>query len=68
MVLEKWATDHKIHRLELTVMSHNERAVNLYQKMGFKIEGIKQDSLLVNDEYVDEYYMAKILNQVQLTA
>jgi RimJ/RimL family protein N-acetyltransferase len=61
--LETWAIDHKLHRLELTVMSHNERAIHLYQKMGFKTEGIKRDSLLVNGRYVDEYYMAKILNQ-----
>ena len=66
-MLEKWATDHKIHRLELAVMSHNERAINLYQKMGFKTEGIKHDSLLVNGKYVDEYYMARILNRSHLT-
>ncbi len=61
--LEKWAVDHRLHRLELTVMSHNERAIHLYQKMGFKTEGTKKDSLLVNGRYVDEYYMARILNQ-----
>jgi RimJ/RimL family protein N-acetyltransferase len=63
--IEKWAVDHKLHRLELTVMSQNEPAIGLYQKMGFKTEGVKQDSLLVNGRYVDEYYMAKILNQPQ---
>ena len=31
---EAWAIRQKIHRLELTVMYHNERAVNLYKKMG----------------------------------
>ena len=61
--LDKWAIDHKLHRLELTVMSHNERAIHLYQKMGFKTEGTKKDSLLVNGRYVDEYYMARILNR-----
>jgi RimJ/RimL family protein N-acetyltransferase len=65
--LEKWAIAHKLHRLELTVMSHNERAIHLYQKMGFKTEGTKQDSLLVNGKYVDEHYMARILNQSQVT-
>ncbi len=62
-VLEKWAADHKLHRLELTVMSHNERAIHLYQKMGFSIEGTKKDSLLVDGRYVDEYYMARILDR-----
>jgi RimJ/RimL family protein N-acetyltransferase len=35
---------------------------SLYQKMGFQVEGIKKDSLLVDGVYVDEYYMGKILN------
>ena len=65
--LDKWAIDHKLRRLELTVMSHNERAIRLYQKMGYETEGIKQDSLWVNGKYVDEYYMAKIFRQSQST-
>jgi len=59
--VEKWARTHDVHRLELTVMVHNERAVKLYQKMGFEIEGLKKHTLLVNDQYVDEYEMAKLL-------
>lgn len=59
--LDEWAMNQKIHRLELTVMCHNERAVHLYQKLGFKTEGIKRDSLQVDGRYVDEYYMAKLL-------
>ncbi len=60
--LEEWAIRQKLHRLELTVMCHNERAVRLYRKMGFRTEGVKQDSLWINGKYVDEYYMARILN------
>jgi RimJ/RimL family protein N-acetyltransferase len=59
--LEEWATKNDIHRLELTVMAHNERAIALYKKMGFEIEGIKKHSLLVKGKYVDEYYMAKLI-------
>lgn len=66
-MLEGWALEHTLHRLELTVMRHNERALHLYQKMGYKIEGVKQDSLWVNGKYVDEYYMAKILRPSQST-
>jgi RimJ/RimL family protein N-acetyltransferase len=60
-VMEKWALESNITRLELTVMTHNEGAIHLYKKMGFKIEGMKEKSLIVNGEYVDEYYMGKIL-------
>jgi len=59
--LDEWALQHGLHRLELTVMCHNAQAVHLYKKMGFQIERIKQDSLLVNGAYVDGFYMAKIL-------
>lgn len=56
-----WAKSVDLHRLELTVIAENESAVALYQKMGFEIEGVKRDSLFINDGYVDEYYMAKLL-------
>jgi hypothetical protein len=43
-------------------MCHNEHGIRLYQKMGYQTEGVKQDSLWVNGKYVNEYYMAKILD------
>ncbi len=60
--LEAWAREHAIHRLELTVMAHNQRGLALYKKMDFEVEGTKRHSLLVNGVYVDEYYMAKLLS------
>lgn len=60
--LELWAREKNLRRIELTVIEHNKAAVALYQKMGFEIEGIKKDSLYINDGYVNEYYMAKIIN------
>ena len=59
--VEQWARRGSVHRLELTVMAHNDRAINLYRKMGYEIEGSRRDSLLVNGSYVDEYYMGKLL-------
>lgn len=59
--VEEWAKDRNLHRLELTVMVHNEAAINLYKKMGFEIEGVKKHSLLVDGDFVDEYYMGKLL-------
>jgi RimJ/RimL family protein N-acetyltransferase len=58
---EAWAQERKIVRLELEVMVHNERAVALYKKRGFVVEGTKRKSIQVGDTYVDEYLMAKIL-------
>lgn len=59
--LEKWAAIHYVSRLELTVVTKNKGALSLYQKQGFDIEGTKKNSLRIDGEFVDEYYMAKIL-------
>lgn len=56
-----WAKQVELHRLELTVIATNEIAVHLYKKMGFEIEGVKKDSLFIDCQYVDEYYMAKLI-------
>jgi RimJ/RimL family protein N-acetyltransferase len=59
--LDTWAAQTGIQRLELTVRVDNAAAIHLYQRMGYAIEGTKRRSLLVNGEFVDELYMAKIL-------
>ncbi len=59
--LETWALGQGIHRLELTVMVHNRRALRLYRKMGFQVEGRHRHSLFIDGQYVDEYSMAKLL-------
>ncbi|MBT2693723.1 GNAT family N-acetyltransferase [Bacillus sp. ISL-55] len=59
--LFSWGKQVGIHRLELTVMTENLAGVSLYKKMGFEIEGTKKNSLLVDGEYKDEFYMSRIL-------
>jgi len=61
--LESWAINNKIIRLELVVMVNNEKAIRLYKKMGFKIEGTKEKACIVNGEFVDEYYMGKVYHR-----
>jgi len=56
-----WAQQVGLHRLDLTVIASNEVAVHLYKKIGFEIEGVKRHSLLIDGQYVDEYYMALLL-------
>lgn len=59
---ERWGREVGLHRLELTVMTHNLAAVALYEKAGFVVEGTRKDSMLVDGSYVDEYYMVKLLD------
>ena len=61
MESEAYASVHGLHRLELTVMETNTRARSLYESMGYVVEGIKRDSLFVDDKFVDEIMMAKLL-------
>ena len=60
--IERWAIASAIHRLELTVISSNERAIRTYRRGGFVPEGTKRHSLLVDGSYVDELYMSKLLS------
>jgi RimJ/RimL family protein N-acetyltransferase len=59
--LEFWAAAHAVHRLELTVMAHNQRARKLYERMGFAVEGRRRECLLIDGHLIDELYMAKLL-------
>lgn len=60
--LEVWARDRGVIRLELTVISHNEAAIALYRKFGFKSEGIRRGALVIDGKLTDELYMAKLLD------
>jgi len=59
--LENWRIKTNIKKFELTVMVHNYAAIALYKKMGFEIEGIKKKSIIIDGNYIDEYYMGKTL-------
>jgi len=51
-----------LHRIGLTVIADNKRAIRLYQKMGFTIEGVMKDSYFGEDrKYHDELVMGLIL-------
>lgn len=60
--LETWARCQKLHRLELTVMEHNTRAVSLYKSFGFETEGVKRHSLKISGKYINELLMSKLLS------
>lgn len=55
-----WAVSVKLKRLELMVHTTNSKAIALYRKHGFEVEGTRRCSLLVDGEYVDEYCMSLI--------
>jgi RimJ/RimL family protein N-acetyltransferase len=56
-----WATSRGLHRLELTVMARNARAIRLYERMGFTIEGRRAECLVVDGQFIDQLTMAVLL-------
>ncbi|HWG63549.1 MAG TPA: GNAT family protein [Streptosporangiaceae bacterium] len=61
-----WASVHGLHRLELSVMAHNDRAIALYERMGFSVEGRRSECLLIDGQFVDELCMAAFLPEQSL--
>ncbi len=56
------ARDRHLHRVELTVVADNRRAVHLYEKVGFRREGVKRENYLGEDgKYHDEIIMGILL-------
>jgi putative acetyltransferase len=47
-------------RLELSVFVDNERAIALYRRFGFEIEGRARGYVLRDGEYIDAFLMARI--------
>lgn len=47
-----------LHRIELNVFAYNERAAHVYEKLGFKKEGVQRDALYYDHEYHDSILMA----------
>jgi RimJ/RimL family protein N-acetyltransferase len=56
----EWSQRSGLRRVELTVHTSNDRAVRLYERFGFEVEGVRRSSLLVNGSFKDEYQMSLI--------
>ncbi|HZY47901.1 MAG TPA: GNAT family N-acetyltransferase [Candidatus Bathyarchaeia archaeon] len=56
------ARENGLHRLGLTVVADNHRAIKVYEKVGFKKEGIARESYFGEDHrYHDEVEMGLLL-------
>jgi RimJ/RimL family protein N-acetyltransferase len=47
-----------LHRVELSVLGTNERAIALYRSLGFRDEGVQRDAVWKDGRYVDNLLMA----------
>lgn len=56
-----WAREKNYHKICLSVFSTNIRAISLYKKLGFVMEGRRREQYYFMNRWVDEILMAKFL-------
>ena len=55
-----------IRKLDLSVQVRNERAVHLYQSLGFEIEGLRKRGVYTKEgEFIDVYLMGKQIDGIR---
>jgi RimJ/RimL family protein N-acetyltransferase len=58
-----WAKENNIEKIGLKVDTSNSRAVGLYEKLGFEVEGrLLKDKYMSDGSYRNSYLMGLILN------
>ena len=55
--------DMNLRRIELSVLTENTRALALYTKLGFQIEGEKREAVYKDNEYKNMYIMSILKNE-----
>lgn len=50
----------QLHRIELGVYNHNNRGIHVYEKLGFKKEGVLRDYLFYKHKYYDLIMMSML--------
>ena len=60
--MEQWARQKGVHRIEDCVRQKNKKGIALYLKCGFEIEGLARGNAFIDGEWINTYYIAKILD------
>ncbi|CDZ79815.1 putative acetyltransferase YhhY [Candidatus Rubidus massiliensis] len=59
-LMEKFAKSTNFKRLQGRVRTSNSRGLKFYQKNGYEIEGIKKKAVWIDNQWENEFYIAKI--------
>jgi len=52
-----------LHRIGLSVVSHNDRAIWMYKAAGFVVEGVERDGIGRDDGFLDDVKMGLVLGK-----
>lgn len=58
--------DRGLHRIYLSVLQENTAALKLYEKIGFKKEGVKRQDIFKNGQFHDVVIMAMLQSEFSL--
>ncbi len=51
-----------VKRIEATVRSKNKRALELYERLGFEVEGVRNKAAFIDGKFQDEYYISYLID------
>lgn len=55
-----------LNKISLEVLSTNQRAISLYNKLGFKSEGIKREEIYKNNKFIDSIIMSILKKELNI--
>ncbi|MEK7612447.1 MAG: GNAT family N-acetyltransferase [Patescibacteria group bacterium] len=58
---EDFGRSRNVRRMELEVFGENERAIKLYKKFGYAVEGTRKNAVVTENGFDDLVFMAKFL-------
>jgi len=58
----RWAPTVGLSRLELFVMTTNTRAITLYERLGFKFEGLRRRAYIIDGVAHDDHLMGYVFD------
>jgi ribosomal protein S18 acetylase RimI-like enzyme len=56
------ARDFGFRRVELAVRANNLNAIELYKRVGFRVEGVQRDAIRVNGDYENLILMGMLFD------
>ena len=63
MAIARGFEQHKLYRIWLTVHERNARAISLYEKLGFRHEGVLRDDFILRGERVNAILMGMLRSE-----
>lgn len=67
-IADFWVRKEGLERLQLSAFSNNDKAINFYEKIGFKKEGCLKNAVKMEDgRYLDEIFMGKMVEPIDFS-